>query len=992
MVCLIPNTTLRMNNNTMEESELLHASRNGDIGAIKTLLDRQKDGEIDLDINCLGKTKANNSWTPLHLASYFGHRDVVQLLLENGADVNAINDIGDSPLHRAAFTGRQDIVTFLLQHHADVNLLNAEGNSPRQVARTLDIKKFIEAAEITEKMKSEESFRKAARDGDIETLTTLLKSRHPLNVNCVDTYGNSALHWASTRGRKEVVVLLLQNGVDTSIRNSKGQTALDLATDPRMRLLLDVKSISHVKKNNIHRHEGTLFKKVRLLGWKQVWVLLERGVVSIFSTRGDASAGANRKLYRYLDGAKVKAKPGVAHVFSLNFSDGSVMWLSVGAGNSAELIRLKWENAFKEHIRYSDNLVKLDGQSLRDDKEDDNVVLPLGSLQDTFQTAQAHQQIIESQVNQITADLSHVHDNGKRSSTDKVVSLDIHDQFQQLVESSREMLSALSHCLSIFTQQEHVRKVELEDEREKSRVLQESLHVLAQEHLALEKSIVYRSPTSFSTSEVDEFFDCEDAADCNDDDDSFESSNEKAASVADSFRELNSIDIPPNSCQLYTAELDLGKSIWGGRCRLPVPAFARTFSVWNFLKQCIGKELSKITMPIVLNEPLSFLQRTVEYLEYTDLIKQASDCDDPVKRLEFVSAFAVSASASNWERLGKPFNPILGETYELSRDDLGYRVVCEQVSHHPPVSALHADSSYFTFNSSVQPKLKFWGKSVEVQPIGTSTLYLQRHDETYSWQNVNCCVHNIIVGKIWIENYGTMELTNLKTGFRSVLQFRTKEWFSPEVHKVDGFMFDDKGNKVRAFYGKWTEALFSCGVAEWEKYQTHPNPLPKLDESDSVVSNGDDFSLSSCQSLDGSRSCTPLDGLQNSLYNLRIPKQELLWSAMPKPSDSKKYYNFTLFAMILNELDDEMKPSLPPTDCRLRPDIRKMENGDIDGAADEKNRLEEKQRAARKARNGDGSWKPRWFEQKVNTLSNKEDWVFTGEYWKRDWSKCPDLF
>ena len=61
------------------------------------------------------------------------------------------------------------------------------------------------------------------------------------------------------------------------------------------------------------------------------------------------------------------------------------------------------------------------------------------------------------------------------------------------------------------------------------------------------------------------------------------------------------------------------------------------------------------------------------------------------------------------------------------RDDLGFRVVCEQVSHHPPVSALHAESSYFTFSNSVQPKLKFWGKSVEVQPIGKSILYLQRY-------------------------------------------------------------------------------------------------------------------------------------------------------------------------------------------------------------------------------------------------------------------------
>lgn len=64
--------------------------------------------------------------------------------------------------------------------------------------------------------------------------------------------------------------------------------------------------------------------------------------------------------------------------------------------------------------------------------------------------------------------------------------------------------------------------------------------------------------------------------------------------------------------------------------------------------------------------------------------------------LQLISkGFAVSALASNWERLGKPFNPLLGETYEYQNDD--FRIVCEQVSHHPPVSAFHADSSHFKF-------------------------------------------------------------------------------------------------------------------------------------------------------------------------------------------------------------------------------------------------------------------------------------------------------
>jgi len=54
------------------------------------------------------------------------------------------------------------------------------------------------------------------------------------------------------------------------------------------------------------------------------------------------------------------------------------------------------------------------------------------------------------------------------------------------------------------------------------------------------------------------------------------------------------------------------------------------------------KELSKITMPVVFNEPLSFLQRMVEYMEYAELLNQASRCDDPLHRLEVNDVYTVS--------------------------------------------------------------------------------------------------------------------------------------------------------------------------------------------------------------------------------------------------------------------------------------------------------------------------------------------------------------
>ena len=72
-------------------------------------------------------------------------------------------------------------------------------------------------------------------------------------------------------------------------------------------------------------------------------------------------------------------------------------------------------------------------------------------------------------------------------------------------------------------------------------------------------------------------------------------------------------------------------------------------------------------MPVALCEPLSFLQRFSENVYYSELLDRAAEAMDPCKRMEYVAAFAVTNITGNLDRLSKPFNPILGETYELKR-------------------------------------------------------------------------------------------------------------------------------------------------------------------------------------------------------------------------------------------------------------------------------------------------------------------------------------
>ena len=106
----------------------------------------------------------------------------------------------------------------------------------------------------------------------------------------------------------------------------------------------------------------------------------------------------------------------------------------------------------------------------------------------------------------------------------------------------------------------------------------------------------------------------------------------------------------------------------------------------------IGKDMTKMTLPVSFNEPTSLLQRVTEDMEYTELLDTAADRTDSTERMLYVAAFAASEYASTIGRVAKPFNPLLGETYEYVRPDKGYRFFIEQVSHHPPIGAAWAES------------------------------------------------------------------------------------------------------------------------------------------------------------------------------------------------------------------------------------------------------------------------------------------------------------
>ncbi|KAF9471861.1 hypothetical protein BDN70DRAFT_887641 [Pholiota conissans] len=430
------------------------------------------------------------------------------------------------------------------------------------------------------------------------------------------------------------------------------------------------------------------------------------------------------------------------------------------------------------------------------------------------------------------------------------------------------------------------------------------------------------------------------------------------------------------------------------RSRLAIGSDQRpSTSLWSVLKHSIGKDLTKISFPVFFNEPTSMLQRMAEDMEFSECLDVAAHEKDPLRRLAFVAAFAMSNYSSTIGRIAKPFNPMLSETFEYVRPDRQYRYVSEQVSHHPPISACWAESPSWHYYGEVDAQNKFMGKSFEIRPTGVAHAHLLLPEdmapdypraqdanvkgkvvEHYSWKKVTTNVSGFILGSPTIDHYGDMVVTNHRTGDQCILTFKPRGWRGKDAYEISGQVIDADGEVAYEIAGRWNSQLVAkqTGVGSGG---LHPDISVTGPNSPSVA-----------------------------------PEYILLWRNSEKPAGSP--FNLTPFAITLNDCpQDILRPFLPPTDCRLRPDQRAFELGKYELANELKQQQEEKQRSIRKARE-DGSLpphRPRWFTAETDGDTGERVWSpvrannFQLEYWTmrekvwkegghRPWNGVDDIF
>ncbi|KAH6599613.1 hypothetical protein BASA50_002955 [Batrachochytrium salamandrivorans] len=380
-----------------------------------------------------------------------------------------------------------------------------------------------------------------------------------------------------------------------------------------------------------------------------------------------------------------------------------------------------------------------------------------------------------------------------------------------------------------------------------------------------------------------------------------------------------------------TAHVDHSSRAVQRRTTLPAVACSmQNVSIMSILRNNVGKDLSTVTMPIVLNEPISLLQKLCEELEYSELLNEAARTDDPIERLCFIAGFIVSGYSSTVHRAArKPFNPLLGETFEFVRPDRGFKFISEKVSHHPPVMACYAESKDYRIYQDSLLKTKFWGKSMELNNTGTVHLELPTLRDEYVWNKVTTSMRNLFAPGRYLEHHGVMKITSITTGHYCELTFKESGYFTSANNEVVGAVFTPRGQKAISLCGRWDHSF-------------------------------------------------------NKFLDSAPDKLQVIWRASPFPPNHADNYGFTQFAVELNEMSSDVVGLLPNTDVRFRPDQRLYEEGKAEKAELEKLRLEQKQRETRRLMEAEGlEWTPQWFEVRKDEHSEGgRAWRYKGDYFE----------
>lgn len=158
-------------------------------------------------------------------------------------------------------------------------------------------------------------------------------------------------------------------------------------------------------------------------------------------------------------------------------------------------------------------------------------------------------------------------------------------------------------------------------------------------------------------------------------------------------------------------------------------------------------------------------------------------------------------------RIKKPFNAILGETFEFVESN--YRAVAEQVSHHPPISALKIEGNGYTIETFDQVDQSFGlsggNLKITVKQNGLARYILPKYGDEILISKPVLIINNLVFGTKYLDTQGVTRAINMTNKMSLELEYHPKSW-SDESH-ITGKVVDSNGKELMTVEGEWLKQI-----------------------------------------------------------------------------------------------------------------------------------------------------------------------------------------
>ena len=238
-----------------------------------------------------------------------------------------------------------------------------------------------------------------------------------------------------------------------------------------------------------------------------------------------------------------------------------------------------------------------------------------------------------------------------------------------------------------------------------------------------------------------------------------------------------------------------------------------------------NQPLSRIVIPPFVNYPRSFLDKLQDMFYKVDLIADMSKAPTPKERMEIFAKFMLWLQNFHPTReMKKYYNSVLGERsrcYFQHPNGSRTHFIAEEVTHHPPASAIYCVNKQEGFNIKVlmEFEIRFHGYYVRTNVRGRLEVQLENLNETYTASFPDLMILNVFIGQFRIDFEGPCVLACEQTGYSCEIENKTR--WSPwgrenQFHRIRARLYDDKKQEVchskivkaNSFFHLFFQALF----------------------------------------------------------------------------------------------------------------------------------------------------------------------------------------